>query len=275
MTILATIPGPGGAADLRTAGGPTTSPSVERYSVRIATDESEIRAAQRLRHSIFAGELGARLPAGPEPGLDVDDLDGYCDHLVIVAEPTGEVVGTYRMLPPERAAAAGRLYAESEFDLGLLAPLRSGLVETGRSCVHADHRTGAVINLIWAGLCRYLHLTGMRWIAGCCSVPVDDGGATMAGVWQLVQARHLSPPRLRVRPHRPWPVAGPPTLGAGPSGPTGQAGLPALLRGYLRLGAWVCGPPAEDVEFGVADLFVLLSLDRIDPRYLRHFLGTR
>ncbi|GAA5766005.1 hypothetical protein [Streptosporangium roseum] len=50
--------------------------------------------------------------------------------------------------------------------------------------------------------------------------------------------------------------------------------MPALLRGYIRLGAWVCGPPAHDPGFGTADFFVLLSMANMDPRYLRHFLGA-
>jgi putative hemolysin len=142
---------------------------------------------------------------------------------------TGEVVGTYRMLPPHRAALAGRLYSDGEFDLSGLAPLRPALVETGRSCVHPDH-----------------HATG---------------------VWARVGSSHLAPPAWRVTPRRPWPL----DASAGPA--AGPAPVPPLLRGYLRLGAWVCGPPAHDPDFGVADLFVLLALDRVDPRYLRHFLG--
>ena len=35
----------------------------------------------------------------------------------------------------------------------------------------------------------------------------------------------------------------------------------------------MCGQPANDPDFGVADFFILLSLDRMDPRYLKHFLG--
>ncbi|SCG09901.1 hypothetical protein GA0115255_126331, partial [Streptomyces sp. Ncost-T6T-2b] len=33
------------------------------------------------------------------------------------------------------------------------------------------------------------------------------------------------------------------------------------------------GAPAYDPDFNVADLYVLLSLRRTDPRYLRHFLS--
>ncbi|MFI8288149.1 GNAT family N-acetyltransferase [Streptomyces sp. NPDC085614] len=236
-----------------------------RYVVTLARDQEDVRAAQRLRHQVFAGELGARLD-GPEPGLDVDAFDAYCDHLLVREEETGEIVGTYRLLPPERARIAGRLYSESEFDLTRLAPLRDDLVEVGRSCVHPAHRNGAVIALIWAGLARYMTRTGHNWLAGCCSIPLADGGALAAATWDTVRTRHLAPEEYWVTPHRLWtPEA--------TARPEGRVELPPLLRGYLRLGARVCGAPAHDVDFGVADLYVLLSLRDTNPRYLRHFLS--
>ncbi|MFF8617518.1 GNAT family N-acetyltransferase [Streptomyces sp. NPDC015350] len=249
---------------------PTTAPAAPappRYRVSLATDREEVRAAQRLRHLVFAGELGARLE-GPEPGLDSDEFDAHCDHLLVREETTGEVVATYRLLPPDRARAAGRLYAEGEFDLGRLAPIRDDLVEVGRSCVHPAHRDGAVIALVWAGLARYMERTGHNWLAGCCSIPLSDGGATAAGAWETVRTKYLAPEDHWVTPHRLWR----PTGAEGPVR-TGLATLPPLLRGYLRLGAQVCGAPAHDPDFDVADLYVLLSLRRTDPRYLRHFLA--
>jgi putative hemolysin len=231
-----------------------------RYTLRIADGAAEIRAAQRLRYEVFAEELGARLHSGT-PGLDVDEFDRHCDHLIVVEDLTGAVVGTYRMLPPGRT---GRRYSDGEFDLSAQAGLATDLVETGRSCVRADHRDGAVINLMWAGIARYMHLTGHRWLAGCASVALDDGGAVAAGVWDQAQRRHLAPEEYRVTPRNPW---------AAGATPPGRVAVPPLLRGYLRLGAWVCGPPAYDPDFGCADFYVLLGLDRVDPRYLRHFLG--
>ena len=224
---------------------PPLSAPPTRYTVGLARSEDDVRAAQRLRHDVFAGEMGALL-ATPQPGLDVDAFDAYCDHLLVRDTVTGQVVGTYRLLPPERAAIAGRLYSEGEFDLGPLAGIRSSLVEVGRSCVHPDHRDGAVIGLIWAGIARYMIDGGHDWLAGCCSLPLADGGALAAATWERVQAKNLAPEEFRVRP---------------------------LLRGYLRLGAWVCGQPAHDPDFGVADLYVLLSMRRVNPRYLRHFLS--
>lgn len=263
------------------------------YSLLIADDAAQVAAAQRLRHRVFAEELGATLETGV-PGLDIDEFDAHCDHLIVREEPTGTVVGTYRMLPPGRITSGARWYAGNEFDVSALAPLRDDLVEIGRSCVDPAHRTGAVINLMWAGIARYLHLRGLRWLGGCASVPLTDGGTGAAAVWREVAARNLCPPPLRVRPHRPWlaePSAAAAVAAATAAttavtattaeaaatevaaGPTGRAPLPPLLRGYLRLGAWVCGEPAYDPHFGVADLYVLLSLDRMHPRYRRHFLG--
>jgi putative hemolysin len=235
-----------------------------RYSLLLTTDPDEVRAAQRLRHLVFADELGAVLHT-PEPGLDVDRFDAHCDHLVVREDGTGEIVGTYRMLPPQRALAAGGMYSEGEFVLDELAPLRPSLVETGRSCVHPDHRDGAVVGLVWAGIARYMLLTGNRWLGGCASVPLADGGGIAATVWDRVLVRHFSPEPYRVQPLRPWNPHG-------ISRPL-RAKLPPLLQGYLRLGAWVCGPPAHDPDFDCADFYVLLGLDHMDARYVRFFLG--
>ncbi|MDW9253849.1 acetyltransferase domain protein [Burkholderia thailandensis] len=112
-----------------------------------ARTEDELREAQRLRHSVFAEEMGAHV-SGPA-GLDVDPFDPYCDHLLVRDLDTLKVVGTYRVLPPHQAARVGRLYAEGEFDLSRLTHLRSKMVEVGRSCVHRDYRSGAVIMALW------------------------------------------------------------------------------------------------------------------------------
>ncbi|WP_210592093.1 GNAT family N-acetyltransferase [Streptomyces sp. GESEQ-35] len=236
-----------------------------RYTVTVARTEDDVRAAQRLRHDVFAGEMGALLST-PQPGYDIDAFDAYCDHLLVRDTITDQVVGTYRLLPPDRAAVAGRLYSEGEFDLSPLDPIRPGLVEVGRSCVHPDHRDGAVIGLIWAGIARYMVDNGHEWLAGCCSIPLADGGAIAAGTWDRVQDKYLAPEEYRVRPLLPWSAEG-------VARPATRTELPPLLRGYLRLGAWVCAEPAHDPDFGVADLYVLLSMRRVNPRYLKHFLS--
>ncbi|MGO1051696.1 GNAT family N-acetyltransferase [Crossiella sp. CA198] len=246
------------------AKGADLSDDAPRYSLLVARDSEEVRAAQRLRYRVFAEEMGASISCRTA-GVDEDYFDEFCDHLVVRDDRSQEIVGTYRMLPPERAAAAGRLYSDTEFELSALNPLRDSLVEAGRSCVHPDHRTGSVVGLVWAGIARYMLLSGHSWLAGCASVPLTDGGSYAASVWDIVRTRHYAPEEYRVTPRNPWDPDGVERIP--------QATLPALLKGYLRIGAWVCGRPAHDPEFGVADMYVLLSMQRVDPRYLNFLLG--
>ncbi|GAA4805143.1 GNAT family N-acetyltransferase [Actinomycetospora chlora] len=264
---------------------PTAEPIAEptavagRYSLLLTRDPEHVAAAQRLRHRVFAGEQGAR-PAASDAialaaaadGRDADAFDAHCDHLVVREDATGEIVGTYRMLTPEGARGAGRLYADTEFDLAALDALRGDVVEVGRSCVHPAHRHGVVLSLVWAGIGRYMTLTGLRYVVGCASVPLTPDGALSGGVWSLVASRHLAPAARRVRPWREAPIAAhdPDAPGAARAA---RAGLPPLLRGYLRLGAEIGGVPALDPDFGVADLFVLLDHRAIDPRWRRYLFG--
>lgn len=252
---------------------PPAVPPAGRYSLLLTREPGHVAAAQRLRHRVFAGEHGARparddaiAVAAAAQGRDADAFDAHCDHLVVREDATGEIVGTYRMLTPAGSSAAGGLYSDTEFDLAALDGVRDEIVEVGRSCVHPDHRHGVVLSLVWAGIGRYMMLTGHRWVVGCASVPLTGDGAMPGGVWSLVSSKHLAPAARRVRPWRAAPIARP-----GP-GAT-RAALPPLLRGYLRLGAEIGGAPALDPDFGVADLFVLLDHTAIDPRWRRHLFG--
>src|SRR3954470_1905784 len=157
----------------------TPARAAGHYSLLLTRESAHVAAAQRLRHAVFAGEQGARPAAGDAlavaaaaEGRDADAFDEHCDHLVVREDTTGEIVGTYRMLTPAGARAAGGLYSDTEFDLTALDALRGEIVEVGRSCVHPDHRHGVVLSLVWAGIGRYVALTGRRWIVGCASVPL-------------------------------------------------------------------------------------------------------
>ncbi|GLW04176.1 GNAT family N-acetyltransferase [Streptomyces lavendulae] len=233
------------------------------YSACVTDRQQRVEAAQRLRYRVFAQEMGATLDS-PFPGRDVDDFDGVMDHLIVSDTGTDEVVGTYRLLPPGRVDTS---YADGEFDLRALAALRSSMLETGRSCVHPDHRTGAVIGLMWSALYRHARLLGLRYLAGCASVPLAGGSGAAAATWMLGTSRHRAPSELRVHPRRAWIPRKP-----GAVEPR-YTDVPPLLRGYLRMGAWLCGPPAYDAAFDVADFFLLLDLDRISIRHRRHYLG--
>ena len=230
-------------------------------SIGLARSASDLEAAQRLRYAVFAGELGANL-GNARGAIDRDEFDIYCDHLLVRVRETGQVIGTYRILPPHRRAQVGRFYSESEFDLSRLLHLRPSLIEVGRSCVHADHRTGAAILMLWAGLAQYMRRGQYRHLIGCASAPLVDGGTQAAGLRDKLQA-YLAGSKYRVFPHMPFPHEGI----ARPA----NVEIPPLIKGYLRLGAKVCGEPAWDPDFNSADFLIWLSLDELHPRYARHF----
>ena len=233
-----------------------------RYGVAFARSQDEVREAQRLRLRVFADELGARLNSAS--GIDEDEFDPFCEHLLVRDENSGEVVGTYRILPPDAAARIGRIYSEQEFDLSRLAHLRPSLVEVGRSCIHPAFRNGSVIALLWSGLARHVLKNNYAYLVGCASMGMADGGTNASAVYRKLSATSIAPPEYRVFPHNPLPLRD----------SVDAVVVPPLIKGYLRLGAYICGEPAWDPDFNTADLLVLLPLSRVDPRYARHFLGS-
>ena len=170
---------------------PQARPVRHNLSVGIARTEREIHAAQKLRYQVFAGELGARLPERI-PGVDQDLYDAFCEHLVVRDENSGDVVGTYRILSPEKAREVGNYYSENEFDLTRLQHLRSRMVEIGRSCLHPDYRTGATIAMLWAGLAKYMLENRYEYLVGCASIGMADGGHAAASIYARL-AKYLSP----------------------------------------------------------------------------------
>lgn len=237
-----------------------------RLTVSFAQNEAEIREAQRLRYQVFSEEKGARLTT-LEPGMDIDIFDAYCEHLLVRDHDTLEVVGTYRVLNPTQARKIGGYYAETEFDLIRLSHLRDRMVEVGRSCVHADYRSGATIALLWSGVLKYMQQHGYDYLIGCASIGMADGGHTAASIYRRLNMEHLSPIEWRVFPRH--------ELRLDELDNTKNVSLPPLIKGYMRLGCYVCGEPAWDPDFNTADLFVILPMSLIDKRYARHFLDPR
>ncbi len=235
-----------------------------QFSMNLARTEGEVREAQKLRYRVFVEEMGAKVPLTADR-LDEDKYDRYCEHLLVRDTASNEVVGTYRILSPEQAKMAGGYYSEGEFDLSRLNNLRDNMVEVGRSCVHPDYRGGGVITLLWAGMAQYMLKHNYAYLIGCASISMVDGGHNASNIYNKIKADSMCPPEWRVFPNCALPYAA-------LEDNTCEL-LPPLVKGYLRLGAYVCGDPAWDPDFNTADLLVLLPMSRINKRYAKHFLG--
>ena len=250
---------------------PAPAAPVERAALTVswAKHADEIRQAQRLRFRVFADEMGARLNT-TVPGHDVDLFDNYCEHLLVRDQVTREVVGTYRLLTPAQAIRVGSTYSDTEFDLTRLRSLRERMVELGRSCVHPDYRHGGVIMTLWGALAEFMVRNKLDTMIGCASIPMLHNGIVSgdvaASIWQQLKATHLAPIEHHVRPRLPLPVE---RLNSAL-----EVEPPALIKGYLRLGAKVLGAPAWDPDFNTADLPMMMRIQDLPSRYRKHFLGA-
>ena len=234
----------------------------KRLAVSLARSPSEVAEAQRLRYKVFSKEMGAQVSG--TNGLDIDGFDQFCEHLLVRDCDTQQVVGTYRILSPQMANEAGGYYSAGEFDISRLQHLFGSTVEVGRACVHQDYRSGGTITLLWAGLANYMQIHHYEYMIGCASIPMTDGGHAAASLYNSIKDEHLSPQEYRVFAHNPLPIE---SLRRDL-----QVACPPLIKGYLRLGAYICGAPAWDAHFNTADILVMLPLSRINPRYAAHFM---
>jgi putative hemolysin len=244
-----------------------SAPAAEKSGlyVELASTPAEVRASQQLRYRVFADEMGARLQSSA-PGFDHDRYDPYCQHLLVRERDSGRIVATTRLLVDEQAARAGGFYSQSEFAMDAVLALPGRRLEIGRTCVDPGYRQGAAIAVLWSGLAAFVNLHQIDYLFGCASIELDDGGVRAHAIMDRIRQQAMTDPALRVTPRHPVPDA--PAYDPN----TVKAPLPPLLKAYFRLGAQAAGEPCYDPDFNVADVFVLVDVDRIDATYSRHFL---
>jgi putative hemolysin len=238
--------------------------------LRLASSRSERIEAQRLRFEVFNLELQLGLTSSLASGLDQDAHDGHCDHLLVVDTDRDCLVGTYRLLSFDRVPSFG-FYSETEFDLANVKRSGLRLVELGRNCVALDYRDGRVISLLFRGIAEYLRRTNADALMGCASIHGTDL-PELAAIQEMLSRQFLSDPSLRVHPRRGFDI--PPLPRSSTIDETSAfRSLPPLFKGYLRMGAKVCGPPAYDRQFGTTDFFLLAKTRDIAGQFSRRFPG--
>jgi putative hemolysin len=241
-------------------------------TVHLARSDEDVRRAQELRYRVFFEEGSARPnPISRAARRDVDGYDPLCDHL-LVADDEGRIVATSRLLRQEIAEANGGFYTASEFDIRPLLAARPGLrfLELGRSCVLKPYRTTRTAELLWHGIWAYVLRHRIDVMIGCASLEGTDPDALALPLSFLHHAArapedwHASAhEHLRVRMDR-MPAEAIDARAA-------LRSLPPLLRGYLRLGAFVGDGAVVDESFGTTDVLVILPVAAINPRYVRYY----
>ena len=252
--------------------------------VRLARNAAEITAAQSLRFRVFYEEMAAK----PSPEVaaarrDFDRFDDYCDHLLVIDRQLGDgpesIVGTYRLLRRSVADRHGGFYTETEFDITQLKAVPGELLELGRSCVDARYRTRPTMQMLWTGIAAYVFANDIRVMFGCASLPGTDPQA-VAGALSYLHHRHLAPAAIRPRAlanrfvdMNLLPADGVDEADAARAldARAALAGLPPLIKGYLRLGGFIGEGAVIDHEFNTIDICIIVVTDQITDKYFNHY----
>jgi putative hemolysin len=232
-----------------------------RYLVRFARSPEDLTAIQKLRFEVF------KLDASYITGLDQDDFDPWCHHLMVIERESGEVVGTYRVQTRAMAEAGIGWYTAGEFDLSTLPDeILWAAVETGRASVARDHRNGRVLNLLWRGLAAYLTHNHKRFLFGCCSLTSQDPNMARQ-TWDSLASGSFVHPKLKTAPLPGFECY---TEDFEPD-PNVTVKLPALFTSYLKLNAKIVGEPAIDRQFKTIDFLTLLDIGDLNLKAYRFY----
>lgn len=251
---------------------------VGRYRLRLAEGAEDCEAACRLRFKVFNIELGEGLESSYQTGLDTDQFDSCCEHLLVEDKQSRKVVGTYRMQSGATAAARFGYYSEQEFSLAPYEPLRAEILELGRASIDREHRTPEVLTLLWRGIAQYATDMGLRYLLGCSSLNSQDPVLGWKMFDQLGHYR-VSPEFMTttteafacpIEPLQESAQNGACTVNEEACEPVK---VPKLLKTYLAIGARIAAPPAWDREFGTIDFLTLLDLRTMSTAARNRFLA--
>jgi putative hemolysin len=259
---------------------------IGNLEVRLARKRREIRLAQRLRYEVFYEEMSAIPSLRAElRRRDEDPYDSVCDHLLVVDDtpyPAADawgglrrqrVVGTYRVLRQEIAEQTLGFYTQSEYDIAPLIAARSphySFMELGRSCVLEPYRNKRTVELLWHGLWTYVREHKIDVMIGCASLPGTDPDQHAMAL-SFLHHNALAPPEWRCRAHERLYIPMDRMARENVDAKAALKALPPLIKGYLRLGAYIGDGAVVDRQFGTTDVLIILPVEKIDPRYFEHF----
>lgn len=247
---------------------------------RLAQSKSDVKRAQKLRYKVFYKDGHAIADAATMLAQrDKDEFDKICDHLMVIdhaAKPSlsgkQPVVGTYRLLQQDIAERHGGFYTASEFDISALMQRQRGLrfLELGRSCVLPQYRTKRTVELLWHGVWSYVQRYRFDVMIGCASFEGTDP-SRLALPLSFLHHFARAPEDWHANAHASRRIDM--NMMAKDQIDTKAAlrMLPPLIKGYLRVGAFIGDGAVVDHQFGTTDVLVIMPVAAINARYLGHF----
>jgi putative hemolysin len=240
-----------------------------RYAARLAAGPEDVEAAQRLRFRAFIEGRGAAVEGPRAQGLDADDLDPFCEHMLIEERRSGRLICCFRMMPLANGAEIARSYSARYYDLSSLRDYPDSMVEMGRFCIDPDFRDPDVIRVAWSAMMRYVDDRSVGMVFGCSSFKGVDAEAYM-DAFALLKERHLAPKRWlpRVKAPRVFQYAARLKLRR-PNMGEALKRMPPLLRSYLMLGGWVSDHAVIDHDLNTLHVFTGVEMRAVPPKRLQ------
>ena len=247
------------------------------FELRLARSEADLVRAQRLRYQVFVEELGGDgALVDHEARLERDAFDPYYDHLMLIdrAREGAPVVGVYRVMRDDQAAACGGFYSEGEYDLSRLKQSGRRLLELGRSCVHRAYRGGTGMRRLWNGLAEYVLEHEIEILFGVASFHGTDV-ETLKMPLAYLHHNHLAPASLRVRvleqAFQPMDLLGVDQLDK----TAALKAIPPLIKAYLRLGGFVGEGAFVDHAFNTTDVCLIMDTEAMSQRHKEKYTRDR
>ena len=248
------------------------------FQLKLADCDADIRAAQRLRYEVFVSELGG---SGTEVDhvdrLEKDQHDPFFDHLLLLDRKRCEseqVIGAYRLLRSDQVNKAGGYYSASEYDLSRLTNSGRRLLELGRSCLHRDYRGGTAMFELWNGLADYVEQHRIELMFGVASFHGTDL-QKLAPCLSLLHHWHLAPHDMRVRAHDSNLQRMDLLAREQIDRRAAMVAMPALIKGYLRLGGCVGEGAFVDYAFNTVDVCLVMDTKRMNTRQRELYTRNR
>ena len=230
-----------------------------RFKARLAETQEDVRACQRLRFVAFMQSRGLM---GDGTGLDTDEFDPHCRHMMVEDTRTGSLVCCFRMMPLSNGSEILRSYSAKYYDLNALGDYPGKMVEMGRFCIHPESRDPAIIRVAWQAMTRFVDDEGVELLFGCSSFHGVDEDAYM-DAFALLKEKHLAPKRWLPRVKAPDVFRFAARLRRKPDAKKAMARMPPLLRTYLLMGGWVSDHAVLDPDLDRLHVFTGLATDTI------------
>ncbi len=248
----------------------------EQFVIKLAETKSELEKSFRLRYQVFHVEQGKAVKKSEIDGVDLDEFDEYCLHLLVIKKECQTLVGTYRIHLGSIARNAMGFYAAQECKIKGLDSIADITMELGRSCVAPDYRSGSAVALLWGGIGELMMRAGLRYMMGCVSLETKDPAVAWA-LYHYFEKQNKVSELLTSSPNEGFELKKPATEEINKYFEDERAlkkFIPPLFKGYLRLECQVCGEPINDKDFGTIDFLIILDTKKIPDRYSRHYKIT-